>query len=155
VRTAVEAGCLPIVVLGCAAERIQAECDLSRCQIMLHERWERGMGASMALGIASASAMQVDGAVVMTCDQPAVTPEHLQRLIAGSALGEAAASSYAGRKGVPACFPLSRFAELAKLDGDVGARELLADARSVELPGGELDIDTEDKLRQAQERFGG
>jgi hypothetical protein len=36
----------------------------------------------------------------------------------------------------------------------VGARELLAGARAVELPGGELDIDTEDKLRRARERFG-
>ena len=41
-----------------------------------------------------------------------------------------------------------------ELRGDVGARELLRGARAVELPGGELDVDTVEELARARELFG-
>jgi len=41
-----------------------------------------------------------------------------------------------------------------KLRGDAGARELLRTARSVELPGGELDVDTTDDLNRMHKMFG-
>ena len=63
------------------------------------------------------------------------------------------ASEYAGRRGVPAYFPASAFKELMGLRGDVGARELLRGARAVELPGGELDVDTPEDLARARELF--
>jgi molybdenum cofactor cytidylyltransferase len=40
------------------------------------------------------------------------------------------------------------------LRGDGGARELLQEAKSVELPGGELDVDTVEELARARALFG-
>jgi CTP:molybdopterin cytidylyltransferase MocA len=90
--------------------------------------------------------------VVLACDQPAVTAEHLRELARGG--DEIVASSYAGRKGVPAYFPARVFPELLELRGDAGARGLLQTARVVELPGGELDIDTVEDLEQAVRLYG-
>jgi CTP:molybdopterin cytidylyltransferase MocA len=92
----------------------------------------------------------VDGVVLMTCDQPAVTAEHLRALMAGD---EVTGSAYAGRRGVPAYFPASSFAELMELQGDAGARELLRAAATVELAGGELDVDTAADLDEAKRGF--
>jgi molybdenum cofactor cytidylyltransferase len=43
---------------------------------------------------------------------------------------------------------------LMELRGGVGARVLLRGARAVELPGGELDVDTVEDLERARELFG-
>jgi molybdenum cofactor cytidylyltransferase len=151
VRLARAAGCSPvIVVLGAEHEQVLANCRLGDAVTVIHDKWEEGMGSSIALGVRAC--VGAAGVVVMTCDQPAVTVEHLQALIRGA---EVKASSYAGRKGVPAFFPERYFGELKALSGDVGARDLLRSADAVELEGGELDVDTAEDLERAQELFGG
>jgi molybdenum cofactor cytidylyltransferase len=152
VRVAGKAGCGPIVVvLGAVAERIQAECGLAVCRVVINPAWADGMATSLGAGVAALDG-SVEGAVVMTCDQPAVTAEHLQRLAAASA-GSPVASSYAGRRGAPAYFPASWFTHLSGLRGDAGARELLASAPAVELSGGDLDVDTPEALATARSLY--
>ena len=147
VRVAREAGCEPVVVvLGASAELIRAQCVLGDVAAVVNEDWASGMGSSIRCGVAALC--DVDGCVLMTCDMPAVTAAHLRVLMTG----ETTASAYAGRRGVPAYFPASRFAELVKLHGDAGARELLGDARTVALAGGELDVDTPEDLTSAEVR---
>ena len=87
----------------------------------------------------------------MACDQPAVTADHLRKLMQSGM--EVVASGYASRRGIPAYFPASAFEGLLKLRGDVGARELLQRAKCIELQGGELDIDTPEELQRARELF--
>ncbi len=116
---------------------------------MVNEKWDEGMGASIRCGVAAVG--DVDGCVVMACDQPAVTAGHLQKLMES---GEVAASGYAGRRGVPAYFPARVFVVLRDLSGDVGARELLKRARVEDLLHGELDVDTEEDLARARALFG-
>jgi CTP:molybdopterin cytidylyltransferase MocA len=82
---------------------------------------------------------------------PAVSAEHLRELMTAD---EVTASSYAGRRGVPAYFPRSMFERLIELRGDAGAREMLKDAPAVQLAGGEMDVDTAEDLAKARERFG-
>jgi CTP:molybdopterin cytidylyltransferase MocA len=150
VRVARAAGCEPVIaVLGAEAERIGATCDLGTAQLLVNEGWSEGMAASLRAGLAALDSACA-AAVVMTCDQPAVSVEHLERLIEASAGSVVVASQYGGRKGVPACFPRTSFAELMQLTGDFGARRLLAAAKAVELPGGELDVDSADSLRTAR-----
>jgi molybdenum cofactor cytidylyltransferase len=152
VRVAVEAGCAPVVVvLGAQAERILAECDFEAAQIVINEAWSEGMASSIRAGIAAIAGV-CDAAVVMTCDQPAVTPDHLRKLAAACA-GSSAASAYAGRKGVPACFAAGHFPELNGLKGETGARSLLESAQAVDLELGELDIDTVESLEAARTVF--
>ncbi|MGD0799148.1 MAG: nucleotidyltransferase family protein [Acidobacteriaceae bacterium] len=154
VRVAREAGCVPVVVvLGARAEAIRAACGLGDAMVVVHEGWGEGMGASIRVGVRACmdAVGDAEGVVVMTCDQPAVTAEHLLVLMA---TGETTASGYAGRRGVPAYFPAGMFGVLLELKGDAGARELLREARVVELVGGELDVDTAEGLAEARRVFG-
>ena len=145
-RTATAAGCAPVVVmLGAAGEQIAARCDLGDAVTVLNPEWAEGMASSIRAGVAAVAG--ATGIVLMTCDQPAVTAEHLRALMASS---EVTASSYAGRRGVPAYFPAASFAALLDLRGDSGARELLRAAVAIDLPGGELDVDTAADLAAAE-----
>ena len=111
------------------------------------------MASSIRLGVGALRfvAKDSEGVVLMTCDQPAVTTKHLFQL---TLRAEMKASRYAGRNGIPAFFPKEHFDALMALSGDKGARELLVTARSEELPGGDLDVDTAEDLAQAREMFG-
>ena len=149
VRTALEAGLSPVIVVVHDAALIQPLKALG-AQVLLNRRYYEGMSTSIHAGVRFAEGTKADGVVLMTCDQPMVTAEHLRRLTASGAV---TASQYAGRLGVPAYFPAASFAELMQLTGDIGARELLRGAAAIELPGGELDIDTPADLAEAERRF--
>jgi len=152
-RTAREAGCCPVVVvLGADAAKIQAQCKLNDAVVAINDEWSEGMASSIRIGVRmlGAVAKDADGVLLMTCDQPAVTAEHLRALMK---TGEVTASAYAGRRGVPAYLPSAAFAQLMDLRGDAGARNLLAQARCVELADGELDVDTVEDLAEAEHRF--
>jgi CTP:molybdopterin cytidylyltransferase MocA len=156
IRTAMQAGCDPVyAVLGWDAEGIAARCRLNPAMVVLNDAWREGMGSSVRAGVGALS-QQVEGLILMTCDQPAVSAEHLRRLIGTAEEGggrEAISSAYAGRCGVPAFIPAARFAALRDLRGDRGARSLLVGSQSVELPGGELDIDTGEDMTAARRIF--
>ena len=142
IRVAGNAGLTPIVVvLGAAAKRVAEACDLRSAWVVVNAGWAEGMGSSIRAGMELVQGFpEVSGVVVMTCDMPGVTAGHLRAL--RQEADTAAASAYAGRRGVPAYFPRAAFAELLQLRGDAGARELLRAAEVVELVGGEMDVDT-------------
>ncbi len=153
VRLAREAGLSPvIVVVGARAAEITAQCDLREAQVVRCERWAEGMSQAVRAGIAAVAETNAASAVVLTSDMPFVTPAHLQALTRRR--GEVRASGYAGRHGVPAHFPRTVFAELLRLEGDSGARDLLRDAPAVELGDDALDIDRPEDLAAARARFG-
>jgi CTP:molybdopterin cytidylyltransferase MocA len=154
VRAAREAGCSPVlVVLGAAYEEILGRSPLGDAVPVINAEWAEGMASSIRLGIRTLGfvAGNAEGAVLLTCDQPAVTAAHLRALMAS---GEVTASAYAGRHGVPAYFPASTFAALLDLSGDQGARELLRSGAAIDLPNGELDIDTAADVLAAERLFG-
>ncbi len=108
-------------------------------EAIVNEHPEEGMASSIRLGVAAC-----DGDVLlMTCDQPHVTSEHLRALIdAGAPI---AATAYSGIAGVPAFFARELREELLALQGDVGARNIIEAHRNVvvmiPLPEAELDVD--------------
>lgn len=160
VKTALEAGLTPVFVVVREEHKEQktafcmANLDSSRSEAavvtVVNPEAAEGMASSVRVGVRAAEG--ATGAVVLACDQPAVTAEHLRELARGG--NEVVASSYAGRKGVPAYFPAHVFPELLELRGDAGARGLLQTARAVDLPGGELDVDTVEDLEQAVRLYG-
>jgi molybdenum cofactor cytidylyltransferase len=117
------------------------------CEVRRVENAARGMGATLAAGIAAAG--EAAGAVVALADMPWVRADTVVRvrdaLLAGAAL---AAPFHAGRRGHPVGFARGWFAELARLDHDFGARALLArhhaliTAIAVDDAGCLLDVDT-------------
>jgi CTP:molybdopterin cytidylyltransferase MocA len=141
-----------VVVLGAEYMQVLSGCSLGDVITAVNDEWQEGMGSSIRLGVHAVKnvAGEVDGVVVMTCDQPAVTADHLRGLMAGA---EARASRYAGRNGVPVYFPKDYFNALTELTGDSGARELLRDASFEDLSDGELDVDTAEDLERARALF--
>ena len=120
--------------------------DGSEAQLVDNERWAEGMGSSISAGMSSVN----EGAevvIVMLCDQPAVTPNHLHELATSCAPGLAAASLYDGVLGVPCAFPRDAFDRLLQLQGHEGARFLIRSGhyqvKAVSLPGGGDDLDTD------------
>ena len=113
---------------------------------------EAGMGSSLACAVrASADA---EGWLVALADMPFLTAATLHSLLQALRNGaDIVAPVYRGRRGHPVGFSRRWFAELACLQGDVGARRILDDhPRSVTLialddPGVQRDIDTPDDLR--------
>ena len=118
-------------------------------RIVINEDAAEGMASSIRMGIAAAIEAQLEAVIILACDQPFITADHLRQLASGGS--EIVASLYAGRKGVPAYFPASAFRNLLDLRGDIGARELLRTARAVPLKKGELDVDTAEDLKRARE----
>ena len=121
------------------------------CTPVVNPAHAEGIAASIRAGISAAQAASSTGAVILACDQPAVTPAHLRRL--ASTPARVTASRYVGRHGVPAYFPASTFDQLLDLHGDYGARHLLCSADALDLPDGDLDIDTPAELTRARALF--
>ncbi len=154
VRVAREAGVGRVrVVVNAADAAVVAEAGRLGCEVVRNDEAEEGIASTIRAGV-RAMTEGAKGVVLMTCDQPAVSTEHL-RLLAGGDGEVVVASAYAGRRGVPAYFPARCFAALLELRGDMGARELLRGAHAVELAHGELDVDSDAELGRAREMFGG
>ncbi|MGB8481150.1 MAG: nucleotidyltransferase family protein [Acidobacteriaceae bacterium] len=152
-------GAAPIfVVLGAHAAEIILACELLDCILVRNEAWAEGMASSLRVGIAAVleHAPAASGAMVMVCDQPGLSTEHLVRLRDAHTKdgNHIAASRYAGRAGVPVIFPRALFPALLELQGDQGARALLqqsgAAVHAVDFPGGELDLDSPEDLERLQ-----
>lgn len=139
-----------IVVLGAQCERLRAEIDDLPLLVVENELWAEGMGASIRAGITALKEKcpEISGALLMLCDQPFVTPESLNEMLAAYESGGAAAvaSEYDGAPGVPALFDRSLFPELLALQGPAGAKRVLQRHRGellcLPLPAGALDVDT-------------
>jgi len=161
IRLAGEAGAAPVVtVLGANYEVICASVEgMSNSVPVINDQWEKGMATSIQAGLKALDAVapQVNGVVILACDQPRLMKDHLRALLdgfiaqAGSAI---VASSYAGVVGIPAVFPRMAFPALGALRGDKGARAVLVNPPcpliSMAFPGGEVDIDLPEDLANLQ-----
>lgn len=131
---------------GCAAQWS----DLGY-QIIAND--DAALGQATSVGLAAVHAIKAGaGALcIMLADMPFVTREHIDELIAAFAQsGGTVASARGGQAMPPAIFPSSAFQSLTVLEGDSGARRLLADARLI--AGDDpvlMDIDSAEDLAQA------
>lgn len=143
------------VVLGAQAAPIEAELSDLSLALLHNWQWESGMASSLRMAASWAEQRELDGVVLMVCDQPRITSAHLSRLFDDFRGGETiVASFYAGVPAVPALFPRSLFGELRRIEGDVGARSLLRSARDIALvpwPDGSVDIDTPQQVEELAE----
>lgn len=148
-----------VLVLGAHADAVLAGVATLALRPVQCADWERGMGTSLRAGLAALSP-DCAGALVLLCDQPDLDAAHLHALVQAWRLEptRAAASAYAGVLGVPALLPRAWFAELAALDGDRGARDLLrqraADVRAVPCAPLSRDIDVPADLHASASLLG-
>jgi molybdenum cofactor cytidylyltransferase len=106
-----------------------------------------GIASSIRAGVRLAGDSRI---LIMLCDQPLITIDHLRELIAIDA--PIVATGYAGIAGVPAVFAPEFASELLALRGDRGARVVIEAHRTVTrvvtFEDAAVDIDSEDDLRK-------
>jgi CTP:molybdopterin cytidylyltransferase MocA len=134
-----------LVVLGHEPARMRAALAGLPVRDVLAADHGEGLSASLRAGVAALDA-RCAGALVALTDQPALQVDHLLALCSAwrAQPQRAIASAYADVLGVPALLPRTWFADLARLRGDVGARELLRARGAVPLAAPALarDVDT-------------
>jgi molybdenum cofactor cytidylyltransferase len=145
-----------IVVLGAYAEMHRNAIDKLPVDIIINEGWQSGMGSSIKAGVQHAlkSIRDADGVIIVLCDQPMLTANHINTLLethrqTGKTI---IASRYGSSNGVPALFQKSHFNSLINLDGKEGAKKIIqmhsSDTMTVDFPGGEFDIDTQEDYKR-------
>ncbi len=148
VRDAVQ---FPItLVLGAAADAIEAQLTDDNLHVVINEEWREGMGSSIRVGLKQMTEMDadMDGVMILVCDQPYLKSESIQSLIhlQQSTGLPMAACFYAGIVGTPAVFHQSMFSDLLKLVGDTGAKKIMkdqmVDVAKLNFEKGVIDIDT-------------
>ncbi len=118
--------CRVAVVVGASARGVAAALAGLGVEVLFNARWHEGMGSSVAVAARWATALGAPGLLLTTCDQAALDRLHARDLLQAFVTTERrVASGYAGVAGVPAVFPASDFAALARREGDEGARALL------------------------------
>jgi xanthine/CO dehydrogenase XdhC/CoxF family maturation factor/CTP:molybdopterin cytidylyltransferase MocA len=135
------------VVLGANAERLEPLVHAASAHVAFNPDHASGLASSIRVGLAQAP-VDARGALIALADQVAVTADDLRQLIARweQQPDRIVAAQYADTTGVPAIFPVDLFQELAELQGDRGARAVLARyperVIGVPMPSAAQDIDT-------------
>ena len=141
-----------VVALGAHAGTILERIDLHRAEPLVVEGFEGGIGHVLARAVGAVG--PADAVVVALGDQPLVGPKVVRELVAAwrAGAGPVVTAAYGGRHGNPKLFDRSILAELTRLGGDTGARELLAGHPGWVVPvevgalGDDADVDDEDAL---------
>jgi molybdenum cofactor cytidylyltransferase len=148
-----------IVVTGHQAEQVEKALQGLKVKFVRNPDFAGGLASSVKAGIAAVPA-NADGAVVCLGDMPLIDAHLIDRLIEAFAPDRGnliAVPVSDGRRGNPVLWSRRFFSELMALDGDIGARHLIArhsDAVAevpVEGFGAFLDIDTPQALADAQQ----
>ena len=152
-RHAVESG-LPVVLVTTAPFVAIGLEHLTRRGLVLlpPEEARRGMGNSIAAGVAERASAA--GWLVLPGDMPLVRPSTLSAIAAALAEHTVVQAQYRGRRGHPVGFSSELYSELVALEGDEGARRVVArypvHGEELDDPGVLVDVDTLDDLAQVQ-----
>lgn len=141
VRAMTEVGELErcVVVLGARAEQLLGGVEFGRAEPLVCPDWGEGLSASLRCGAAALTGFE--RVLVALGDTPMLTADVVRRVLAAA---PGTRARYGGVPGHPVLLGPDQLGRLDQLHGDVGARELLADAPTIEcgdLAGG-LDVDT-------------
>jgi len=148
-----QASLTPIItVLGANHQEHQQLINDSNISTVINPNWSTGMGSSLKAGLNHllTHVPATDTVIMLVCDQPAITADHLHALTQKYHISKSpiVASWYANTAGVPALFDKTMFAELLKLDDAQGAQKIIRQhayvLSVVDFPAGAIDLDTPD-----------
>ena len=114
-----------VLVAGHDAERVM---QAARAPFaVVNERYEHGIGTSIAAAVRALGG-SADALLLCLADQPWVSADHYRALVAAweGVSGRIVASNYRDTLGVPALFDRAAFRALAALEGDRGAKGVIA-----------------------------
>jgi molybdenum cofactor cytidylyltransferase len=154
----------PVVVVT-GHQREQVEAALKGLPVILAHNpdFAQGLSTSLKAGLAALPA-GADGAIVCLGDMPQVDAGLIDRLVAAFEPEKGAlvvVPTIAGKRGNPVVWSRRFFADLSRLDGDVGARHLIGayPEAVVEVPvtgrAAFVDVDTPDALHAVRAEIAG
>lgn len=160
-EAALASGARPVlVVTGHQGADVRAALAGLEVAFVENPDYAAGLSTSLKAGIGAVPA-SADGGLVMLGDMPLITGAHLDRLIAAFAEHKGCAiivSAHAGKRGNPVLWPRACFGEMLQLDGDAGAKRLMA-AHAAEILEVDLgtdaifvDVDTPEALARLKSR---
>lgn len=146
------------VVVGADWEAVSRALAEWRVNIVRNPQWRQGLASSLKAGINS---LQPDcaAALITLCDQPLVSSQSLRQLLNlwAERPTRISAARFAGAVGAPAVFPRDLYPELLELEGDAGAKSVLARHSerlvALSIPEAEFDLDTPADLEKLQRRL--
>jgi molybdenum cofactor cytidylyltransferase len=122
-----------VLVLGHAAESVEKEISTEQIRVVHNPDYQQGMGTSLRTGLAAVSA-DAGAALIILADQPFVSPETFNKLIAchrdskpQGGTPQIIIPMYQGFRGNPVLLDRSVFDEVKGLNGDVGCRAIFGD----------------------------
>jgi len=145
------AGDLPItLVLGAFSDEIIHQLPDIDVQLVMNPDWQQGMGRSISVGVSNIIQHnpEVDGIIILVCDQPFISANEISGLIhAQNSTGKPiVACAYNGILGTPALFVREKWKDLITLQGETGAKAIIGNHKSdvavLHFDKGVLDIDT-------------
>jgi CTP:molybdopterin cytidylyltransferase MocA len=141
-----------IVVLGSSAYDCVPVIKNCGADIVVNPFWETGLAGSIRLGVERAEEECADSILLLLADQPWLNADLIQQFF-NRLKGESdmiIAARYEGTLGAPMMFGSDWFATLKTLEGDQGARNIVAKegnrVQVIEWSDGAVDVDTPDDL---------
>ena len=116
-----------LVVVGAASDAVAAALADMPIELIQNPAFAEGQSTSLRAGIAALTS-DVSAALVLLGDQPFVSPEIISRIVDEwrASGGTIVAPVYRGQRGNPVLFAKEVFGELLAIEGDRGARAILA-----------------------------
>jgi molybdenum cofactor cytidylyltransferase len=157
VRTALASRCARVfVVVGAAAAAVSRDIADLPVETVVNASWADGMATSIRAGVEAVAAAEprLDAALLTLADQPAITVDILDRIVAAGedAAAGLVACEYAGTLGAPALYARRHFDALCRLRGDRGGKALLEAHRDtvvrVSFAPAAVDVDTPEDYRR-------
>lgn len=144
-----------VVVLGHKSEVLEPLLAKRKVTIIHNPHYEKGQSSSIKIGLQTLTE-EVDAALFLLGDQPLVTPEIINLIIAAyeASPGPIVLPVFKEKRGNPVLFSRETFPRLAALKEDCGARPLFEEyaERLLKVPVSDpaihFDIDTEDDYRR-------
>jgi molybdenum cofactor cytidylyltransferase len=141
-----------VVILGANEKPHREIIGQLPVHIISNYYWKTGMGSSIKTGLnyLIQSDGQLDGVIILVCDQPSLSVEHLRKLIDSFNVTKKpiVASGYSNSSGVPVLFGRSFFSNLLLLSDDQGAKKIVNQfpdqVETIDFPNGSVDLDTEE-----------
>ena len=145
------------VVLGAKAETIQMQFNASDITWVLNKNWKKGIGSSISCAINYLIHLKTDyaGILIMLCDQPLIDADYINKMISAFKRSNKGivATAYKHSNGVPVLFDKKYLEDLSNLEGNRGAKEIIAansnNVIAINPNGKEKDLDTMEEYQQA------
>jgi len=156
-RTALQSGARNVhVVVGYRATEMREALAGLDVNIVDNPDFEDGMASSLRHGIV-ALRQGAAGVLILLADMPAIDAAHLQRMlhVFGEAGGPCIVRAVSGEvRGNPVILPRETFEAIGVLEGDVGARQIIAASglpvRDIDIGDAALlDVDTQEAVKAA------